>query len=103
MLLAQQQGFAAVAGLEDVVPAALKDPTHDRSKLVLVFDEQDRLGAKQRSKLDLGSERGLRFVRAWEEDLERGPLSHLAVDPQAAAALLDDAEHCRKAEARAFA
>src|SRR5580658_5905394 len=79
-----------------MVAAPAEDtPRHD-AYLVIILDEQDRLGALQRRgriSLSLGLDGR---IHAREVDLERRSLSHLAVDPDAPPALLNDAEDSRK-------
>src|SRR4029079_10341092 len=94
---------AAVLGLEDGVAVAAQDgPDQDADGLV-VLDQQDGLAAAAGRAGDDGNLGGLEVpLGARQVDLEGGAATDLAVDPDRAAALLDDREHHREAEASAL-
>jgi hypothetical protein len=48
MLLADEEGFSRVLGLQHDVAAASKDVSDEDAHLVVVLDEQDRLVALRR-------------------------------------------------------
>src|SRR5438270_10722191 len=104
MLLANQQRLARIGGLEHDVAVAAKDAARQGANLVVVLDEQNRLGAptRFRHRAFPGSNLGLPF-HPREVDLERRPFARLAVDPDVTAALLDDAEDGGKAETGSLA
>src|ERR1019366_7690587 len=96
MFLGVEQRLSGVSRLDDVIAALAENaPSHD-PYLFIILDEQDRLGASQRRRWHGLSDRVDGRVHAREVDLEGRPLSHLAVDPDAPAALLSDAEDGRK-------
>ena len=103
VLLAEKQGFVAVPGLEDVVAVPQEDRAGDDPELLLIFDEEHRLGPADRGHLDRGFHLQAGLVRARQVDLERRSLPELAVDPDVAAALLNDSEYGRQSQPRALA
>jgi hypothetical protein len=93
--LADEESLSRVLSLDHVVTLSPQDTQDDGSNLLLILDEEDGLfpakghrGDGRGGHVDFG-------IDAWQVDLERRPLLRLAVDPDVAAALLNDPEHGR--------
>ena len=91
--------LGGTAGREDGVPLHPQEFLDEAANLGLVLDEKHRLGAGARF---CGGRRRLprveRLVAAGQVDLERRSVPRLAVDPDRASALLDDAVRGREAQ-----
>jgi len=93
-----QQRLPSVASLDDVV-AGLRRMPLPRPDWSSSSTSKMGLGAPE-CRRGHGPRRLDGCVHAWKVDLEGGPLAHLAVDPDAPAALLNDPEDGRQAEPR---
>src|SRR5438309_934317 len=98
-----QKRLSGVASLDDVVTALAEDAPSHGPHLIVVLDEEDGFRPTQ-GRRRRGRTNGIhRSVHAREVDLEGRALARLAVDPNAAAALLDDTENRGKAQSGTFA
>src|SRR6478609_7927721 len=98
-----QPSFTGVACLEHGVAVAPQDLLGHAPHVVLVFDEQYRFRTLQRRRFrGLGCE-GVWPIEHREVQAKRGARARLAVNPDVAAALFDDAEYRRKPKSRPFA
>ena len=103
-LVQSARGLVGVVDGQHLVAVGLEHQPHELAHALVVLDDHDRLGAA----LGLGLGGGARPARRGalggrQVDLERRAAARLAVDVDPAAALLDDAEHGREAEAGARA
>src|SRR6266568_3960135 len=98
MFLGVQKRLSGVAGLNDVVAALAEDAPSHGAHLIVILDEEDRFRATQiRGRRNRANDIH-RSVHAREVDFESRPLAGLSVDPNATAALLDDAENGGESE-----
>ncbi len=104
MLLADEQGLSPVRGLQDHVAIATKDVSSENAHLVVILDEQYRLGAAKAIGLRLRRHGRVGVAADLRElELEGRSVARLAVDPDVSPTLLDDAKDRREPEAGAFA
>jgi hypothetical protein len=82
----------------------LEDAARDGARGCFIFGEQHRfIAVRRRWRLGLAQSRDVRHSGSGQEHFERRAFAGLAVHPNAAAALIDDAERHRQAEPRALA
>src|SRR4051794_22894101 len=104
MLLANEQRVPAGGRFEHVIAATTQDRARQAADLLVVLDEQHRLRTSHHRGVYLEPFRGSPgAVGAWQVNLERRAASDLAVDPDTASALFDDAEHGGQPKARPLA
>src|SRR6202011_3393980 len=84
------------------VAEAAQHRAEDGADLIVVLDEEYRLGAALRGRATRRAVRLRGAIAAGQEDLERRALAEPAVDADRSAAVFDDAEHGGEAEARSL-
>src|SRR6185295_948909 len=93
----------AGCGFENPVAVSAQDRAREIPDLLVVLDEQHRLGPAHRIGRAPHAFRGARAgPRARQVDLEHGALARFARDNHTAATLFDYAKHRREAKARAL-